>query len=285
MNVALSKALLTLGAVTFLGPGTGLAQQTQLFAVGRATGNSPTPTTFTIDRSTGFDAPVGPLGDAATLPFGLAVSEGRLLTFDGNTDQIREIDPATGAFTGTPVSVGVGNLTGEGDIAFGLNGIGYLTTATTPGGALNEAPALYTFNLSTGTSTLVGTTSDAEGPLTVDGLAFNPANSLLYAITQQDDRLYTLNPSSGFLTPVGSLGVAPNSGFGALTFDGPTLYGIINDTLYTIDASTGTATAVGAGFGTDFASVSGLAAVVPEPSTVALLGLAAAGLCSRRRRR
>jgi len=92
----------------------------------------------------------------------------------------------TGGYTGSPISIGIGNLTGEGDLAFGIGGTGYLTTAGV--GATINSPALYTFSLA-GTSSLVGPTSDAQEALTVDGLAFNPANSLLYAITAEDDRL------------------------------------------------------------------------------------------------
>lgn len=282
MTFTSSQTFLALGTALALGTGTASAQQTQLFAIGTAP-NTGTPTTFTLDRTTGADAPVGALGDAATLPFGLAVSNGVLYTFDGNTDQIRQINPLTGSYTGTPINIGIGNLNGEGDIAFGMGGVGYITTAGV--GAAGNTPQLYTFTLGNGTSTLIGTTSDALGPITVDGLAFNPANNTLYAITAEDDQLYTLNPSNGFLTPVGQLGVAPASGFGALTFDNGTLYGAINDRLYTISTATGVATPVGPSEGTDFGSVSGLAvAPVPEPSAVALLALGGAMLLRRRRR-
>jgi len=81
------------------------------------------------------------------------------------------------------------------------------------------------------------------------------------------------------------LGVAPGSGFGALAFVNGTLYGVINDALYTINPTTGVAAAVGSGLGTDFGSVSGLAAVVPEPSTLAFPGLALLGSGLRRVRR
>ncbi len=283
MDIYSHKSLLAFGAALALGAGSASAQQTQLFAVGKAPVTG-APTTFTINRTTGADTPVGPLGDAATLPFGLAVSGGVLYTFDGNTDQLRQINPFTGSYTGTPISLGV-NLTGEGDIAFGVGGVGYITTAGV--GQTTATPALYTFTLGGGTTTatLVGPTTDALGPITVDGLAFNPANSVFYAITAEDDRLYTLNTSSGLLTPIGTgLGVKPGNSFGALTFDNGTLFGVINDGLFTINTTTGVATAAGNGLGTDFGSVSGLAAAVPEPSAAAMLAVGGALLLRRRRK-
>ena len=243
-----------------------------------------TPTLFNVDQTTGEATAVGPLGSATAQPFGLAVSGGDLYTFDGSTDTIRRIDLAAGSFTGAPINIGIGNLTGEGDIAFSLDGAtGYITTANVS--ATGIAPALYIFNLAAGTSSLVGTTRDEIGAITVDGLAFNPANGLLYAITDADDRLYTLNPSSGLLTGVGDLGVDPNSGFGALTFDGGNLYGAINDSLYIINPATGQATAIPAGGAVgDFGSVSGLASVIPEPSSIGMLALGLVGLMCRRGR-
>lgn len=262
------------------------AQQV-LFGLGLAP-NTAAPTTFTFNLATGEGTAVGPLGDQAALTYGLANRNGLLYTFDANTDRIRQINPVTGAFTGTPLDIGVGNLSGEGDLAFSLDGnTGYLTTAFRPGQPQTDiSPGLYTFTLA-GTSTFVNTTLDNIGPITVDGLAFNPTNGLLYALTDADTRLYTLNPTSGFLTPVGELGVTPNGGTGALAFDpAGNLFGVINNRLYNISPTTGAATVVGNGFGTDFGSVNGAAfGVVPEPSSAALLIVGATALLRRRPRK
>jgi len=278
-NLCIGGALLTLATGA-------LHAQTVLFGLGTAPVTG-VPTTFIFDLATGEGTALGALGDNAAQPFGLARRPNNtLFTFDANTDRIRQINPATGAFTGTPLDIGVGNLSGEGDLAFSLDGnTGYLTTAFRPGQPVTGiSPGLYTFTLA-GTSTFVNTTLDSIGPITVDGIAFHPTNGLLYALTDADSRLYTLNPANGFLSPVGELGVVNNGGFGALAFNSSGgLFGVINNRLHTINTTTGAATVIGTGFGTDFGNTSGAAfGQVPEPSSALLVALG--GLCILRRRR
>jgi len=251
-------------AVLALGPGTTRAQGI-LYGVGLAP-NTAAPTTLTFNLTTGVATAVGALGDNSALPYGLASRKGVLYTFDANSKRIRKINPVTGAFIGTPLDIGVGNVSGEGDLTFSLNGkTGYLTTAFRPGQPLTGiSPGIYTFTLG-GTSTFVATTADSVGPITVDGMAFNPINGLLYALTDADTRLYTLNPATGFLTPVGELGVTPNGGYGALAFNSSgSLFATINNALYSINTTTGAATTLGTGTGTDFGNVSGAAFIVPK---------------------
>lgn len=254
------RKFFAVAALLMLGGGVIHAQQI-LYGLGLAP-NTGEPTTFTFNLATGEDTAVGALGDSTALPYGLAARpDGTLYTFDANAHRIRQIDPTTGAFIGTPVDIGVGNISGEGDLTFSLDGnTGYLTTAFRPGQPVtNISPGLYVFSL-TGTSTFVGTTTDSLGPVTVDGMAFNPTNGVLYALTDADTRLYTLNPQTGVLTPVGELGVTPQSGYGALAFDANgTLFGVIDNRLYSISTASGAATIIGNGFGTDFGSVSGAA--------------------------
>ncbi len=263
---------------------TALAQQS-LYGLGLAP-NTAAPTLLNFNRTTGEATPIGALGDPAALTYGLAVRNGQFYTFDATTDRIRTINPVTGAFTGAPLDIGIGNLSGEGDLAFSLDGnTGYLTTAFRPGQPQTDiSPGLFTFTLA-GTSTFVNTTADSLGPITVDGMAVSPTNGLIYALTDVDTRLYILNAVSGFLTPVGELGVTPNSGTGALSFDqSGALLGVINNKLYTISTTTGAATAVGNGNGTDYGSINGLAfGPVPEPTSAALLAIGTLSLLRRRR--
>jgi hypothetical protein len=121
----------------------------------------------------------------------------------------------------------------------------------------------YTFDLVAGTAHEIGSTS-----VTIDALAFD-TNNVLYALGQDDVNLYTINQTNGIVSLVGPLGVNMSSPFAGMTF-GPdgTLYGAINDQLYTINKTTGEASVVSTNvldFG--YSSVSGLAFQVPQPPT------------------
>jgi len=184
--------------------------------------------------------------------YGLAGLNQRLYTFDPNADRIREINPVTGAILGS-IDIGVGDLTGEGDLAFRSDGVGFLASAlSTNGTPVND---LYSFNLSSGSSQKIG-----SSPLPIDALAFD-AHDTLYALAQGEGVLYKVDQSTAGLTAVGNLGIAQNSPFAAMTFaaDG-TLVAVIDDRLYTLDKLTGMATPYDAmALDVGFSSVSGLA--------------------------
>jgi hypothetical protein len=191
--------------------------------------------------------------------YGIAARYGRLYTFDPNTDQIVEIDPATGSL-GNSINIGVSNLVGEGDLAFRSDGVGFLVSALHTNGSV--ANDLYTFDVIAGTSQRVATSS---GP--IDALAFD-TNNTLYALEQDGTNLCMLDQNAGILSVVGPLGIAMSSPFAGMTF-GPdgTLYAAINDQLYILNKATGLATAASTNvldFG--FSSVSGLAFAVPSTS-------------------
>ncbi|MFO1500652.1 MAG: hypothetical protein U1G07_20090 [Verrucomicrobiota bacterium] len=238
---------------------------------------------FSINPQSGAGTLVGALGTSGT-PYGIASLNGTLYTFDAGTDQIRPINPITGA-AGAGIDIKVGGISGEGELTFRSDGIGFLATVFDPN--QNPLNGLYSFDISKGTSTFIGSTGRP-----IDGLAFDGAT--LYALGQTDQMLYTVNPSNASLTPIGSIGVDHNSPFAGLA-TGPNgvLYAAIDDRLYTLDKGTGAASPVDPNvldFG--FSSVSGIAfqsRSVPEggsmmlPFLAATIGLAAARHLSKKR--
>ena len=235
---------------------------------------------FSINTTTGAGTLLGNLG-ANVSGYGLAYRGSQLYTFNSTVDRIQQINPANGAILSS-TDIGVGNLTGEGDLTFRSDGIGFLSTAFR-GTSSAVANSLFSFNLTTGTSTLLASTA-----VTIDGLAF--IGNTLYAVDQDAlPSLYIVNQTTGFLTKVGALGVDMNSPFLGLTArDATSLFAAIDDRLYVVNAATGAATAVNSSPFVDlnFSSVSGLArapapvmTVVPEPSTYGLIGAAGLFLC------
>ncbi|MFO1500631.1 MAG: hypothetical protein U1G07_19985 [Verrucomicrobiota bacterium] len=231
---------------------------------------------ISIDQSTGSGALVGSLG-ATVSAFGIAERGGVLYTFNPNTSQIQSIDPATG-LAGPGFNIGVGGVKGEGDLAFRADGAGFLAAAFDAN--LNPVNDLYRFDLASGTSVRLGTTG-----ITIDGLVFDGA--MLYALGQGEGKLFSVDPSTGATTSIGSLGVDQNSPVAGLTLanDG-SLLGAIDDRLYRIDKTTGAASPVDPSIlDIGFSSVSGLAAGSPTGSsvpdggsTIALLIASLAGL-------
>lgn len=204
-----------------------------------------------IDDTTGAGTLVGTNQSKAN-GVGLASLAGRLYTFDANTDRIYEIDPGSGMIVSTN-DIHIPDVQGEGDIAFNRDGKGYLTTALDAN--LAPAPRLYTFDITNGTSQLIGSTGVA-----VDALAFDDMGTL-YALGQGGTMLYRANTNTGALTPVGGLGVLMNSPFAALTFTPEVgLIAAIDDRLYTVNEMTGAATPIDPDvLDIGFSSISGLA--------------------------
>lgn len=168
-------------------------------------------------------------------------------------------------------------------------------------------------NVATGAALIDGSLAYGAGP----GFGVNPnvtaaaytnsfspsprvaPGTLLYAIDvrSSNDRLVTINPpNAGTLAIVGPLGVnvgalngfdiltqgAVHQGFAALQ---PTTSGISH--FYSIDLGTGAATLIGAIGGGDLIDgITVVGSVIPEPSTVSLLGVGLlAGIVARRRGR
>jgi hypothetical protein len=200
--------------------------------------------------------------------YGLAAYQGGLYTFNPNRSEIDQLSPIDGHVIAR-TAFSVTGLKGEGDLAIQpTTGVGYLASALDQNG--NPTHPFYTFNVQTGVALMVGNTSVA-----IDGLAFDQSMiPVLYAVGQGDDgdsdandptqgnaMLYTVNQLTGALTAVGPLGVPQNSPVAGITFGANgTLYGAIDDQLYTINTTSGAATLVNAASPyVGFSSISGLA--------------------------
>ncbi len=129
---------------------------------------------------------------------------------------------------------------------------------------------LFTINTSTGSTTVVGNIGFASG----GDLAFASDGSLF--MTTTTNRLVKVNTGTGAGTDIGAIGFANVYG---IDFIGSTLYGTtLSGQLLTIDTVTGAGTLVAAtspsvaSYGSSVNPVS-----VPEPTSMALLGLASLG--------
>ena len=221
---------------------------------------------LTIDSGTGAATAVGPLGFGEFS--GLeATSDGTLYGARYTTDELYTIDQSTGAAS-LVGSFGPA-FTNIQDLAFNSLGVLY--------GFDDATDNLVTINLGTGAATTVVHLPNTN----VTGLAFDASDRLL-AVDPIDGKLFEVNQGTGALAEIGSLGLTASHLIASLDFDpSGTLFASdsgVSDSLYTIDATSGAATAVGSfGFGT----VRGIVfsnASVPEPSSLLLACLFGAGV-------
>lgn len=228
---------------------------------------------YVVDSNTGASTFIGPYAlpvvAQAFSPNGTLYA----ITRGGNTTlaQLATVNLTTGAQTlvGSPTGVQTEAM------AFTPDGTLYAANFNTNN--------LYTLNPSTGAATLVG----ALGFTGIMDLAWDPANSTMYAVASlcNGSSLYSINLSSGagtLVTPVANsclMSLAIDSSNRLLTTD----FANPNSPLYQIDVATGNLTSLGnTGLGSTMGAT---AAPVPEPATLTLL---ASGILSgvvRRRKR
>ena len=256
-----SVSFVLLIAMTLLSTGTASAQQI-LYGVTYGPGSS----LMTINTATGTGTLVAPLNPTIQAG-GIAFRMNKLYVPDVASQNIYEINPATGATLNT-INIGapVGAF-GDGDLAFRSDGIGFVS------GHAPLAP-LLSAEITVPSSVTIGPLSPN---FTMDGLAFNAAD-VLYAISESavggsgpdiTTQLYTVNQSTGNATLIGPTGVMGNS-TGGLCFDSSgALFAALGSpagsSLYRINPATGVATLIG---NIGFANVSGIAFQTPPGVTV-----------------
>src|ERR1051325_2678749 len=160
------------------------------------------PQLITINTATGAGTLVGNL-NPAIIADGIAFRGAKLYVMDGTSQNIYEINPATGATLAT-INIGAppGSF-GEGGMAFRSDGIGFLI-------GFSPTP-LIRFDITVPSSTVIAPVVPA---FILDEMAFN-ASDVLYGISQStglpfndvSTQLYTINQATGAMTLVGPSGI------------------------------------------------------------------------------
>jgi hypothetical protein len=235
---------------------------------------------------------IGPLNDAAGTNYpitGLAFhpTTGVLYGATGNNPaataaRLVTINPTTGlvsvigSFNAGPTNSS-GTPSTMGDLAF--DAAGNLYGVGTIGG-----PQLYSINVATAQATVIGSTGLTS---TTGGGVEISASGVIYG-TPTASRFGTYDGVTGAFTNIANPVKPSGGGYGALAFDGSTLYGLNVGSgsppptnLVTIDPATGAVT----NLGSSLASLDAIAfAPIPEPAAWTLL-VAPAALAALRRRR
>jgi len=220
---------------------------------------------ISINPSTGEGTFIGNFA-LGTIPFGLSDRGNDIYVFDRNGNFIRQINLETGEFLES-IDIGATDVTGEGAVAFSSDGLGYFTSCFNDEGKLwkfdisvpsstyiaaispsmdgldfrdgdvlyginqvsYEEHKLYTIDLTTGATTLVGPTGVMGNGEAFGGLTFAPGDKCFAVF---NDNLYEIDACTADTTLIGPIGfndvcgltavVIPNDPPSAPIITGPT---------------------------------------------------------------
>jgi Repeat of unknown function (DUF6923) len=193
------------------------------------------------------------------------------------------INPAN-ASTTLVGSLGPENVA-EGGLVIAPNGTAYAT-----GMNFSTNPWLFTINLDTAATTFVGTISGGDHD--INGLAWRSDN-VLVGLDRVTNSLLAINPTTAASSRIAAVspiigaagGMASSGDFGYFATSGPDVNGATNS-LYSFNLYSGAHSLIGsfAPTITSIFGISGIALVVPEPTSMSLAVLAVVPLLVRRRR-